>query len=251
MLNLLKLRATPRWVLLSLSLPDVALPDENASWVESFTSGFNTLARAYNVALVGGDTTCGPLSITITAMGLVSAGRQLTRAAAKPDDLLVVSGTIGGAARVLELLQSGISVTERQLLDRPQPRVELGQKLIDHASACIDISDGLLADLGHILKASDAGARVEIDKLPHPHNLSELECELKWKHQLSGGDDYELLFTLPPDKQEMLKIWSEQLKIKLSIIGEIEEQSGIRCICPDGSDYTVTNAGFEHFAHST
>jgi thiamine-monophosphate kinase len=258
--------ATPRWVLLSLSLPYAALPDEtlpdaplpdhalqdvNASWVESFTAGFNTLARAHNVSLVGGDTTSGPLSITITAMGLVSAGRQLTRAAAKPGDLLVVSGTIGGAARVLELLQSGLSVTERHLLDRPQPRVELGQKLIDHASACIDISDGLLADLGHILKASDAGARVEIDKLPHPLNLSELECELKWQHQLSGGDDYELLFTLPPDKQEMLKIWSEQLEIKLSIIGEIEEQRGIRCICPDGSDYAVKTAGFEHFEHST
>jgi thiamine-monophosphate kinase len=229
-------------VLLSLSLPEV-----DPLWVESFTAGFNSLAQAYGVSLVGGDTTSGPLSISITALGLIEQGRQLTRSGAKAGDLIVVSGTLGGAARALEMLQTGQDVDERHLLDRPQPRVKLGQALVGHANACIDISDGLLADLGHILEASACGARINIDQLPQAANLSGLEDELKWNYQLSGGDDYELLFTLPPGQQPMLINWSTQLDIRLSIIGEIEQQGGIRCISPDGSGFNPQHAGFEHF----
>jgi thiamine-monophosphate kinase len=234
--------AVPRWVLLSLSLPEV-----DPLWVESFTAGFNSLAQAYGVSLVGGDTTSGPLSISITALGLIEQGRQLTRSGAKAGDLIVVSGTLGGAARALEMLQTGQDVDERHLLDRPQPRVKLGQALVGHANACIDISDGLLADLGHILEASACGARINIDQLPQAANLSGLEDELKWNYQLSGGDDYELLFTLSPGQQQMLINWSTQLDIRLSIIGEIEQQGGIRCISPDGSGFNPQHAGFEHF----
>jgi thiamine-monophosphate kinase len=199
------------------------------------------------VSLVGGDTTSGPLSISITALGLIEHNSQLTRSAAKPGDLIIVSGTLGGAARALEMLQAGEIIDDRHLLDRPQPRVELGQALAGHANACIDISDGLLADLGHILEASACGARINIDQLPQANSLAGLEDEMKWNYQLSGGDDYELLFTLPPDRRAMLANWSTQLGIRLSVIGEIEQQAGCRCICADGSTYNSAKAGFEHF----
>jgi thiamine-monophosphate kinase len=234
--------AVPRWVLLSLSLPGV-----DPTWVEAFTDGFNSLAQAHGVALVGGDTTRGPLSISITALGLIGHGRQLTRSGAMPGDLIVVSGTLGGAARALAMLLAGKEIDDRQLLDRPQPRVNLGQALAGHATACIDISDGLLADLGHVLGASGCGARIHVDKLPAADNLSRLDDESKWNYQLAGGDDYELLFTLPPEQQAMLEKWSAQLDLRLSIIGEIEQQVGSRCRGPDGSTYNPRNKGFEHF----
>jgi thiamine-monophosphate kinase len=234
--------AIPRWALLSLSLPQ-ADPD----WVQSFTAGFNTLAQAHGVALVGGDTTSGPLSVCLTALGLIEPGRQLMRSGANPGDLLVVSGTIGGAARVLELTQAGKPVSDRHLLDRPQPRVKLGRALVGYASACIDISDGLLADLGHVLKASGCGARLEIGKLPQATVLEGLEDGPKWNYQLSGGDDYELLFTLPHHHKASLATWSQQLDISLSIVGEIKEDEGILCIRPDGMMYEPQRAGFEHF----
>ncbi len=237
--------AVPRWALLSLSLPDA-----NPEWVRSFTEGFQSLALAHGVALVGGDTTSGPLSVSLTALGLVEPGRQLMRSGANPGDLLVVSGTIGGAARVLELLQAGDCVEERYLLDRPQPRVRLGRALAGYASACIDISDGLLADLGHVLKASGCGALVEIDKLPQHDVLAGLEDELKWSYQLSGGDDYELLFTLPSCHAALVADWSQQLDIKLSIIGKTEEGESARCIGPDGSAYDPRHTGFEHFGQN-
>ena len=234
--------AIPRWALLSLSLPDA-----DSEWVQSFAEGFRSLAMAHGVALVGGDTTSGPLSVSLTALGLVEPGKQLMRSGANPGDLIVVSGTIGGAARVLELLRSGKHLEERHLLDRPQPRVKLGQALVGYASACIDISDGLLADLGHVLKASGCGAFVEIEKLPQPRVLAGLEDALKWNYQLSGGDDYELLFTLPRRHAAFIVTWSQQLDINLSIIGEVEEGEGVRCISPDGSTYDPQCAGYEHF----
>ncbi len=236
--------AVPRWVLLSLSLPEV-----DPHWLESFTAGFHSLAQAHGVSLVGGDTTSGPLSISITAMGLIEAGRQLTRSGAKPGDMIVVSGTLGGAAHALEMLQTGNPVAERHLLDRPEPRVKLGQALVGHANACIDISDGLLADLGHILKASECGAHIDISKLPQSECLAGLKDELKWNYQLAGGDDYELLFTISPDHQAKLATWGNQFDIKLSVIGEIELQEGTRCIQPDGTAYNAQSTGFEHFRH--
>jgi len=234
--------AIPRWVLLSLSLPDV-----DPAWVKSFTAGFNSLAQAHAVTLVGGDTTSGPLSISVTALGLIEPGRQLTRSGAQAGDLIVVSGTLGGAARALEMLQSGQPVTGQHLLDRPVPRVLLGQALLGHANACIDISDGLLADLGHILEASHCGARIHVDKLPQSPNLAGLKEEIRWRYQLAGGDDYELLFTLPAEQRAVLDNWSVKLDVDLSIIGEIEAGQGIRCIRTDGSTYNSQKAGYEHF----
>ena len=240
--DLAAMGATPRWALLSLSLPQA-----EAEWVQSFAAGFKSLARMHGVSLVGGDTTSGPLSVSLTALGYIEPGQQLKRSGAKPADLIVVSGTLGGAARVLDLLEAEKSVTERHLLDRPQPRVSLGQALKGFANACIDISDGLLADLGHVLKASECGATLEIEKLPFDDSLAGLEDGLRWKYQLSGGDDYELLFTLPPAHQALLATWSQQLDIDLTVIGEIEAGGDIRCLKKDGTAFEPQSAGFEHF----
>ena len=240
--DLAAMGAIPRWALLSLSLPEA-----DPEWVHQFTEGFNSLAQNHDVMLVGGDTTSGPLSINLTALGSVEPGSQLTRGGAKPGDMLVVSGTIGGAALALKQLQAGKIVLERHLLDRPQPRVSLGRSLTGYASACIDVSDGVLADLGHILSASGCGARLEIEKLPHTRALAGLEDEAKWRYQLSGGDDYELLFTLPPQHLARLPSWSQSLDISLTLIGEIEQDEGIRCIGKDGTAYHPLQTGFEHF----
>lgn len=244
--DLAAMGAIPRWALLSLSLPRA-----DPEWVHLFSEGFSSLARAHDVTLVGGDTTSGPLSISLTALGSIEPGRQLTRAGAKPGDMVVVSGTIGGAAFALEQLQTGKTVLERHLLDRPQPRVSLGRSLTGYASACIDVSDGLLADLGHVLRASGCGAKLETTKLPHTQALAGLEDEVRWRYQLSGGDDYELLFTLPPQHRAWLLTLSQTLDISLSIIGEIEQDEGIRCLDQDGTKYHPLQTGFEHFRASS
>ena len=208
-------------------------------------------ADGYQVVVVNaglsGDTTSGAMSISLTALGFIEPGKQLTRVGAKPGDLVVVSGTIGGAACALQKVLAGKPVDERHLLDRPKPRVSLGQVLKGYASACIDISDGLLADLGHVLMASGCGARLDIESLPSTHELAGLEDELRWHYQLSGGDDYELLFTLPAEYRSRLETWSQQLSIKLSVIGEIEEDEGIRCLTNDGTEFLPQRTGFEHF----
>lgn len=240
--DLAAMGAIPRWALLSLSLPRT-----DPEWVHSFSEGFKSLAQTHNVTLVGGDTTSGPLSISVTALGFIEPGKQLTRSGANPGDLVVLSGTVGGAAHALEMLQAGKTVADQHLLDRPQPRVSLGQSLAGYASACIDVSDGLLADLGHVLKASGCGARLEIESLPQTAVLAVLEDEKKWNYQLSGGDDYELLFTLPPQHKELLPSWSQQLATRLSVIGEIEKNTGVRCLRNDGTLYYPRGTGFEHF----
>lgn len=240
--DLAAMGATPRWALLSLSLPEA-----DPEWVRLFNEGFVSLAQAHNVTLVGGDTTSGTMSISLTALGFIEPGRQLTRHGAKPGDLLVVSGTIGGAAYALEELRAGKHPGERHLLDRPIPRVSLGQALTGYASACIDISDGLLADLGHVLKASGCGARLDVEKLPYTDSLAGIEEEVRWRYQLTGGDDYELLFTIPPRHRAQLAIWSQQLGIELSVIGEVGVEQCIRCLDKDGGEYLPQGTGFEHF----
>lgn len=245
--DLAAMGASPRWALLSLSLPE-ADPD----WLRSFSAGFKTLAQPYEVALVGGDTTKGPLSVCLTALGSVQPGRQLQRSGASPGDLVVVSGTVGGAARILDLLRNEVAVseqflTDRHLLDRPEPRVKLGQALVGYASACIDISDGLIADLGHLLTASECAAALETAALPAPAILEGLPDDQKWGYQLAGGDDYELLFTLPRKHEALIRVWSKELDVSLSVIGEIEEGDGIRCTDPDGRAFRPEKTGFDHF----
>jgi thiamine-monophosphate kinase len=240
--DLASMGASPRWALLSL-----ALPGAGPHWVHSFARGFNELARAHGVALVGGDTTAGPLSVCLTALGVVERGRQMQRDGAAAGQLLVVSGTIGGAARVLDLLGEGQAALDRTLLDRPQPRVALGQSLAGFASACIDISDGLLADLGHLLKASGCGARVQLEDLPHDDLLVGLPEHKRWNYQLSGGDDYELLFTLPKRFEPMLAEWQQGLCVRLTVIGETVAGEGVQCVAPGEGEFEPADYGFEHF----
>ncbi len=244
--DLAAMGAEPRWALLALSLPR-----EDAQWLRAFTAGFRTLAAEHRVALVGGDTTAGPLSISVTALGLVRSGRQLLRSGAKPGELLAVSGTLGAAARTLDLLQTGAADVDRGPLDRPQPRVALGRALAGLASACIDISDGLLADLGHLVDASGVGARVEVGSLPADPLLEGLGDAEKWRCQLSGGDDYELLFTLPAAREGELAALSATVGVPLSVIGRIEAGGGIHCIAPGGGEIHSGRAGFEHFRPET
>lgn len=240
--DLAAMGATPRWALLSLSLPEADL-----QWLRSFIRGFQSLAQEHGVVLVGGDTTSGPLSVCLTALGVIEQGRQLQRDGARPGDLLVVSGAIGGAARVLELLRDGRAATERSLLDRPQPRVKLGRALVGHATACIDISDGLLADLGHVVQASGCGARIDLARLPFADLLADLDEHSRWNCQLSGGDDYELLFTLPLCHEKKLAMWQRQLGIDLTVIGEINLGSGVCCVTSGGKEFEPQKTGFEHF----
>lgn len=240
--DLAAMGATPHWALLSLSLPAA-----DTDWLKSFTAGFKSLALPFNVALVGGDTTSGPLSVSVTALGSVEPGRQLQRSGAQPGDLIIVSGTVGGAARALDLLHETSSASNRDLLDRPQPRVLLGQALAGHASACIDISDGLLADLDHLIKASGCAAKLVTGALPVPGILAGLVDDQRWTYQLAGGDDYELLFTLPGSQQALLETWDKELDINLSVIGTIEEGEGVRCIAPDGTEFHPRKKGFDHF----
>ena len=244
--DLAAMGATPNWALLSLSLPQA-----DPAWLEAFTEGFRSLAQIYNVALVGGDTTSGPLSISVTALGFVEPGRQLQRSGAQPGDLLVVTGTVGGAARVLDLLGENLAENDQSLLNRPQPRVRMGQKLVGYATACIDISDGLLADLGHLLEASACAAKIMTDALPVPDVLKDIDDEQKWTYQLAGGDDFELLFTLPENQRAMLKTWSDELDVELSIIGKIEEGEGVRCVSPDGTAFHPSKTGYDHFGKAT
>lgn len=243
--DLAAMGADPRWALLSLSVPEA-----DPKWVQSFIHGFQSLAQEHAVTLVGGDTTSGPLSVCLTALGVIEQGGQLQRDGAQSGDLLVVSGAIGGAARVLRLLRDGRAATQRQLLDRPQPRVKLGRALVGYANACIDISDGLLADLGHITQASGCGARIELTRLPYAGLLADLDDESRWNCQLSGGDDYELLFTLPRCHEDKLAEWQEQLEIDLTVIGEITEGTSVCCITSEGEKFETSNAGFEHFGQT-
>lgn len=243
--DLAAMGAAPCWALLSLSLPEA-----DPQWLQSFIRGFQSLAQEHGVVLVGGDTTSGPLSVCLTALGVVEQGRQLQRDGARPGDLLVVSGTIGGAARVLELLRDGRTETDRSLLDRPQPRVKLGRALVGHANACIDISDGLMADLGHIVQASACSARIDLARLPFADLLADLDEDSRWNCQLSGGDDYELLFTLPRRHEKKLTRWQRQLGVDLTVIGEIDEGEDIRCVTPGGREFEPRNTGFEHFGQN-
>ena len=246
--DLAAMGATPKWALLSLSLPAA-----DPLWMKSFTAGFRALAQTYDVALVGGDTTHGPLSISVTALGVVEPERQMLRSGARAGDLVVVSGTIGGAARILELIQAGEDHAERHLLDRPSPRISLGKALSGYASACIDVSDGLLADLGHILTASRVAARIEVSRLPASAVLFDLEEEQRWNYQLAGGDDYELLFTLPEHHRPLLDDWSTKLSIRLSVIGQVEEGEGegIRCVASGGKIFNPRRPRFDHFKPSS
>lgn len=247
--DLAAMGADPAWVTLAITLPSA---DEH--WLADFSRGFAALARLHGVDLVGGDTTRGPLSITVQAMGLVPAGQALRRSGAGPGDLLYVSGTLGDAGLALaalngEVLLGGADAEDcLRRLDRPTPRMALGRALRGLASAAIDVSDGLLADLGHMLQASGAGALIELERLPLSAPVRRRVREARdWTLPLASGDDYELLFSVPASRRDALTEVLRGLDVEVTCIGRIEA-AGLRLVEAGGRDVAPARLGYDHFA---
>ena len=223
----------------------ITLPKIDKSWLQEFSDSLRQLSEHYEVSLIGGDTTRGPLNINITMIGIVESSKALTRSGARPGDGVYVSGTIGDAGFCFWKLKNGLVPSNQELkrLNRPTPRIELGLILKSLASACIDVSDGLEQDLSHILTASSVGAVVEVEKIP----ISEaLLCHIKdtndWSIPICSGDDYELCFTIPNANKEALKKISESCNVDITRIGVVSESLGLQIKGFDGP-----RKSYQHF----
>jgi len=244
--DLASMGAEPAWCTLSLSLPQ-----SEAAWIDGFLDGFVALAEQHGIVLVGGDTTRGPLSISVTAMGFVDAGSALRRDGARAGDDVWVTGTLGDAAGGLALLGRDPAHALRTRLDRPTPRMEAGRALVGIATACVDVSDGLLADLGHIASWSHVGAIVDIDTLPASDALcATFDAATRMPMQTSGGDDYELCFTAPADARACITALASQLDLRITRIGRMVAGEGVHPVRSDGEPWTPPRRGYDHFAGS-
>jgi len=248
--DLAAMGATPRWATLS-----IALPEENDAWLTAFARGFFRMADQNGIELVGGDTTRGALTISITVMGEVPPGQALRRDGAQVGDDVWVSGVIGSAAMALAYRQGRLFMEQvdaaRVLpaLYLPTPRVELGIALRGIASSAIDISDGLLADLGHILERSRVGATLEFAALPTlPVVQTYLEHAVARDCVLAGGDDYELCFTAPAGKRDAVRAAAEVTGVAVSRIGQIHAAPGLTVRDADGQPLPFEHTGYDHFA---
>lgn len=246
--DLAAMGAEPAWVLLTISLPK---PD--TTWLAQFCAGFYALAQAYQVQLIGGDTSYSPiLSITVQLIGTVPPGQALRRSGAQPGDLIYVTGSLGGAGLALQLLQQGISPVTEVLnrLNRPEPCIAQGLALRQIATSAIDISDGLAADLAHILRASAVGATLEWARLPiYPALDDYLTPEVAWQLALTHGDDYELCFTVPAERQSLLE--HHDCLRGCKPIGRITEQPNFLLQMQDGSTRNLWQQplGYQHFGN--
>ncbi len=246
--------ATPRWATLALALPHV-----DARWLAAFSRGFMRLARAHNVDLIGGDTTRGPLNLCVQIMGEVPAQKALRRDGAKAGDEVWVSGTLGDATLAVAARNKKITLTKSQWLaasrrlDKPTPRVALGTALRGIATSAIDVSDGLLADLGHICERSRVAAALELSALPRSRLMRALGAEqaVAQRALLSGGDDYELCFTAPPARRAAVLRASARTRVPVTRIGRIIRAPagaiGVAVIDSDGLPLRVVQRGFDHF----
>lgn len=236
--DLAAMGAQPRWFLLALTLPE-ATP----SWLADLAAGLRDLARQHGMALVGGDTTRGPLSITITATGSVPTGQALRRDRARPEDLVCVTGTLGDAALALRSPHADPALSDR--LNRPTPRVNAGLALRGLAHAAIDLSDGLAGDLGHILEASGVGAEIFADELPASSAFQQfVPPEQRLTLQAAGGDDYELCVCLP---ESALADARARLEVSLTVIGQISARKGLRILDAGDQELAVSLTGYRHF----
>jgi thiamine-monophosphate kinase len=248
--DLAAMGAQPRWATLSL-----ALEQADPHWLSAFSQGFFRCAAQYGVELIGGDTTRGPLNLSVSILGEVPRQQALRRDAAKVGDDIWVSGTLGAAALGLAAVQKQVALSEidhshcLRALETPQPRVKLGLALRDVAHAAIDISDGLLADLGHILERSNIGATLHFDQIPCHPALSPF-LEQPWARQclLAGGDDYELCFTAPGHQRERMTHMAEELHVALHRIGHITNNTGLTLLDTHGNAMPTGKAGYDHFA---
>lgn len=237
----------------------LALPRADDAWLAAFSRGLFALADAHACPLVGGDTTRGPLNLCITIFGELRPGQALRRDAAQVGDDLYLSGAVGEARLALELLRGTPWATAhsapdalsrlRERLERPTPRVALGQALAGLAHAAIDVSDGLTGDLGHILCASGAGAEIELGALPLPPDLARLPEAQRLECLLHGGDDYELLFSAGPNIREQVLAAARASQTPVQRIGRIIAGAGtLRLIGQQGQTVAVPTRGFDHFA---
>lgn len=251
--DLAAMGADPAWLTLAITLPDV---DE--AWLEAFSDSLFEQINYYDMQLIGGDTTRGPLSMTLGIYGYVPAGRALKRSGAKPGDWIYVTGTPGDSAAGLAILQDRLHVDNEQDAQwlvkrhlRPTPRILQGQALRDLASAAIDLSDGLSSDLGHIVKASDCGAMLDMDAMPFSDAMRrhvEPEQALRWA--LAGGEDYELCFTVPERNRGALDVAIGHLGVPFTCIGQMSaDVEGIQ-FSRDGKPVSFDLKGYDHFATS-
>jgi len=246
--DLAAMGATPAWITLALTLPAV---DED--WLQAFSQGLLGLAQRWNVSLIGGDTTRGPLSITLQAGGWVKAGQALRRDGAGKGDLIYVTGCLGDAGLALMVEQQeyrpdpGYGDYLAQRLHRPEPRVNEGLALSGIASAAIDISDGLIADLGHILSASVMGATIHSDRIPHSAALqSYIDSTGDVTLAMLAGEDYELCVTVPESTQAEF----EQRLPNACWIGVVEADAGLRCVDAQGDKIEYSRGGYDHFCET-
>ena len=250
--DLAAMGAEPAWVSLAISLPE-----ENLHWLESFMQGFNELAEKFNVALIGGDTTQGPLSITVNVTGFIEIDKCLKRSNANIGDSIFVTGTIGdahvGLKAVLNKNSSEQAVYDSHIdycikrLNRPQPQVKAGQLLAEYSVAAIDVSDGVMADLQHICEASGVGAIINIDRLPVSEALMKFyKNKPEWKDIITAGDDYELCFTCPQSQVSEIQKTLKSYHVSMSCIGEITVETGIKCF-DNNQLLNINHSGYQHF----
>lgn len=246
--DLAAMGASPCWMSLALTLPEV-----NESWLEQFSLGLFKAADYYGIQLIGGDTTRGPLSLTITVQGQIPLNKQLVRSGANPGDGIYVTGDLGGAALALEILYGRVEVTAEtresllQQLYYPTPRLLAGQALRGLASAALDISDGLASDLGHLAKASGCKAIVDLEQLPlHPLLLDTVSHEQALKLALGGGEDYELCFTVPAESRGVLDTALAHAGVKHHCIGQLHSGEGL-VFCQDKQPVDLGVKGYVHF----
>ena len=233
----------------------LALPRADEAFVAPFARGLFALADAHGIELVGGDTTAGPLNICITVFGQVPVGQALLRSGAQPGDELWVSGrTLGDARLALEVFRGTQTLpgedfeAVRRAMEQPQPRVMLGLALRGVASSAIDISDGLLGDLGHVLRRSGVGVTVDVGALPRSGVLAAMPMALQHECLLAGGDDYELLFTAPAARHDAVLAAGEKAGVAVTCCGRIEAASGLRVVDAAGRPVATPWRSFDHFA---
>ena len=247
--------AKAQWATVALTVPEI-----NETWITEFSSALQQRCHDLNINLVGGDTTSGPLSVTMNLTGVVKQGEFLTRSGAKSGDDIYVSGFLGDAALSLTLDELAIQKHDsdlRQRLEFPQARYALGHSLVRVATACIDVSDGLLADLQHICRASGLNAQVNVEDLPlsadYKHHFQSEELPISSDFALNGGDDYELCFTSSPENRDKIKLIGEQLQLNIARIGKIveanmlENTTLVNCYL-NGEKYQCERHGWEHFS---
>ncbi len=241
----------------------IALPTVDSTWLEAFSKGLFAMAEEHSCPLIGGDTTAGPLTISITAFGALPKGEAIRRSGAKPGDDIWVSGTVGDARLALAALRHEITLSAEDLhqierqMHNPTPRFELGMQLRNIASSALDVSDGLLGDLRHILKQSQVDAEIQLDKLPKSDTLQKQDVQIQKQFSACGGDDYEICFTAPASQRDKIEAISKSIGLPLTIIGKIAPKNDLEVkvylLDESGALLSDTEAApflksFDHFA---